>query len=293
MDDIIAGIVTYNPDCDRLFDNICLCLEQIDRIIIVDNGSNNLLNIKNIIDKFDEKIEFYPLGSNKGIAFALNELIRISKDYKKDWLLTLDQDSILVPNILNSYTSIHIDNAIAMITSIINDRNFGVDSNFAKEKEYESIEACITSGCLLNVDKAIEVDGFDDTMFIDYVDFDLCKRLILKGYKIVRINQIGLIHEVGNGKIVRKFGKKVIIYNHNRNRHFYQARNRAYFMRKYGKYLSIKDKLKFIKLHIEKMTNILLFENDKFRKTMKYIEGLIGGYAQFTMERTIDIALDL
>ena len=47
---ICAGIVTYNPNIDRLRENYLHIRDQVDVIIICDNGSGNLNEIKEILD---------------------------------------------------------------------------------------------------------------------------------------------------------------------------------------------------------------------------------------------------
>ena len=41
----------------------------------------------------------------------------------------------------------------------------------------------ITSGSLVSVPAALAAGGFDDALFIDYVDFDFNERLLLNGYR--------------------------------------------------------------------------------------------------------------
>ncbi len=276
--DITAGIVSYNPDVIRLKENIDACLDQIDSIIIIDNGSRNIEEIEELIAGYNSLIQLYCLGENKGIAYALNELLYYSKAIKKKWLLTLDQDSVLVAGIVQEYVEIvqMIDN-VAMVSCVINDRSIGMDIEYNNKKGWEYIDQCITSGSFINIDKMISIDGFDDSMFIDYVDFDICKRIILNDFHIIRVNKIGLLHEVGRAKNVTRFGTKVIVYNHNPLRIFYQARNRVYYARKYKKFLSFKQKIKMIKVHFDRILNIIMFEENKRRKIDNYFKGLQEG----------------
>ena len=42
---INAGIVTYNPDMDRLSTNVEAIIKQVDYLTIVDNASDNITDI--------------------------------------------------------------------------------------------------------------------------------------------------------------------------------------------------------------------------------------------------------
>lgn len=46
---IVAGIILYNPDIDRLMDNISAISPQVESIIIIDNNSINII-------EFEEKL---------------------------------------------------------------------------------------------------------------------------------------------------------------------------------------------------------------------------------------------
>ena len=82
---------------------------------------------------------------------------------------------------------------VGCLTCNIVDRNFSIEK---KETGFEDIDYCITSGSLMNVEITLSVGGFDESMFIDKVDCDVCINLKKHGYRIVRIDYEGLLHEI-------------------------------------------------------------------------------------------------
>ena len=42
MNKTMAGIVLFNPDLERLNENISAVITQVDNVLLVDNNSNNL-----------------------------------------------------------------------------------------------------------------------------------------------------------------------------------------------------------------------------------------------------------
>lgn len=46
---ILAGITLFNPDVARLEENISSIYGQVDRVICVDNGSDNIKNIEDCV----------------------------------------------------------------------------------------------------------------------------------------------------------------------------------------------------------------------------------------------------
>lgn len=70
---VLAIIVTYNPEIIRLTECINSLAPQVERIILVDNGSNNSDLIKDIVIN---NLEIILLSENKGIAFAQNHGVK-------------------------------------------------------------------------------------------------------------------------------------------------------------------------------------------------------------------------
>ena len=71
---VAAIIVSYNPD-SNLFDSINLLLNQVEKVIIVDNGSKEKY-VKYIKSINEDKIEIILNKENLGVATALNIGVR-------------------------------------------------------------------------------------------------------------------------------------------------------------------------------------------------------------------------
>lgn len=270
---IAASIILYNPDIERLKENLNAIYKQVGLIVLVDNCSNNIKEIEKEINIYKNTI-IIKNNSNKGIAAALNQAIHICEERKYDWVLTLDQDSVCPLNIVEEYSKyIDIDN-IGIICPTIIDRNIKNHKKTKNNKTFEYVKECITSASLTNIRIWNLVGKFDEDMFIDIVDFDFCKRILLNEYKIIRINNIELLHEVGS-IVQRKFLLKTVnVMNHSPNRKYYMSRNVLYYGRKYNDKKSIlKAYLSIIKLTLI----VLLYESQKLKKTSSIIKGLIDG----------------
>lgn len=121
---IIASIITYNPDIARLTFNIKAIFPQVDEIVLIDNGSKNINNIKSLIFNY-KSIDLIINENNKGIAKALNQAAEyvLKKGYK--WIITLDQDSVAPENLVSTYSKFTDCNDIGIVCCKIIDRNFG------------------------------------------------------------------------------------------------------------------------------------------------------------------------
>lgn len=274
---IAAGIVLYNADLERLHENIMSVKNQVDILILIDNGSKNIDVIQEKYDKYDT-IHLKKLGENKGIAVALNEMSRIALSMGCEWILTLDQDSVCSANLIACYMNYINVPKIAMMSCKMKDRNYCLEKQEHFYNEYVEIEQCITSGCFMNLKAAQDVGFFDEKMFIDYVDFDMCAMLKRKGYCIILCNFDGLLHELGRGELRRFIFKKHLITNHSPIRRYYYMRNVIYYTKKHKEYISLKRKWKELYGSIfYDIAVIVLYEKDKVSKLQHAFKGICDG----------------
>lgn len=103
---ILAGIVLYNPDLLRLNENISAIYNQVDKLVVVDNGSNNIELVKKLCMKYSN-ICLIENNENKGISVALNQIMNTALKFNSEWTLLLDQDSVCPSGII-SLSLIHI-----------------------------------------------------------------------------------------------------------------------------------------------------------------------------------------
>lgn len=267
---ISAGIVTYNPQVDKLKENIDAVYQQVSKVFIVDNGSKNTKEIDFLIQNYDN-VEINYLGDNRGIAAALNGIIKMSKEAEYKWALLLDQDSVVPDNIISEMKKVMFDK-VAIITPLIDYHN---GEQFDKSKDYIYMDRCITSASLTNVDICEELGGFDEKMFIDYVDFDYCKRVIDNGYKIVRSNKVMLDHELGEIEYKIILGKKIYLYNHSIMRTYYFSRNFVYYIRKN---CNFKEGFHEIMGNYKWFLVKVLFEKKRFKKFTTILKGFFDGF---------------
>jgi rhamnosyltransferase len=265
----IASIILYNPEIKRLQQNIEAILPQINEIIIIDNASSNFQEVERLINNYS-KISIIKNKTNTGIAAALNQAAIFAMDKYYDWLLTLDQDTVCASNIIETYNQFTNIQNIGILTCNIQDRNFSI-TNTAKDG---FVDLCITSGAFMNLNAWKKVFGFDETMFIDSVDFDFCISLRDAGYKIFKTTKTKILHEVGHSRIVNFLGKEELILNHSCQRYYYIIRNTIYLGRKHQGIPLLKQ----ILLSIKKIILVLFFEKSKSQKIKLSIKGLIHGF---------------
>jgi rhamnosyltransferase len=270
-----AGIVTYNPDLCRLKENLDAILAQVEGLVIVDNGSDNVEDICGLVEGRQDITVIWN-EKNCGIARALNQVVEHAANIGWQWVLTADQDSVMMEGLVDNYRGYMGFEKIGMMTCLFLDRNFGIQQEHEFEGEYRFAERCITSGCLTNVAAVREVGGFDEAMFIDYVDFDMCYTLREHGYRILQSHFRGVLHELGS-KGERKFffGREVIVTNHSPARRYYYSRNVVYFIRKHRGHVNALRY--YIKLY-GRLGVVIVYEKNKCSKLRQGFRGIVDGY---------------
>lgn len=277
---VCCVVVTFNIGNDfyKCFNSV---INQVDKVFIVDNGSNQeTINVLNDLEK-NSKVEIMYNNNNLGIAAALNKGIdyAIKNDYS--WVLTMDNDSEATPNMVEvmlAWYNQYFDNESVII----------IFPDYIEKISIENPKACIsqfgdykckeiyfdnTSGNLVKVDVFKEIGKFKEELFIDSVDHDFCLRVKRNGGKMVKVLNAKLLHSLGNTKVINFLGKKINCSNHSPLRRYYITRNRCLMRKIY------RDEREYIdydrKTFINENIKILLFEKDKINKIRMSLKGYI------------------
>lgn len=198
---IAAGIVLFNPeDSVRLRESIKSVIDQFSRIYVFDNSTE-----KADFLYVSKKVIYMTEHENKGIAYALNRIMERAMADGFQWVVTMDQDSVLPQGIVDVYKKYMEKKNIAIICPQVIDkrRPYMVQK---LEPQSEFVDECITSGSCTAVNVWKKLGGFDEWLFVDLVDNEFCKRAIVSGYKILRVNSMIMNQEFG--KIIPKSEKK-------------------------------------------------------------------------------------
>jgi len=267
---IAASIILYNPNISRLSSSIKELEKIVDIIYLIDNNSSNVLETKKTFK--NSKIKIITNKDNFGIAYALNQALALSHKDNISYLITLDQDSIFkASEIKKAFKHLNTAN-VAIFCPVIQDIN--KENKKQITNSTVDVNRCITSGSIMNIKECLEVGLFDEDMFIDYVDFDYCKRIKLANKRIVRINNSFLEHEIGKRQKRKFLFFTVYPTYHNQLRIFYYARNIKYYLKKYKGNLTLGERLNEYKYLLWRLVSIILYEDNKKNKLHMYFKGI-------------------
>jgi rhamnosyltransferase len=274
-----AGIVVYNPDISRLIKSISALLLQIEHVVLVNNNSTNMEDLTTALRKENllSRINFINNYENRGIAYALNQIIAYSAKMNFDWVLTLDQDSIVDKEIFRHYHSVlnEFHDPIGSIGILAPKHTQRINLETLNYSAYETNFA-ITSGSLTNIKAAIEVGGFDNKLFIDAVDWEFCIRLRNIGKKILAVNNTYIEHQLGKSITINMLGASITKPSHLPIRYFYLNRNVVILTRRYI-ISNFKDCLWMLQRTTNKNLGLLLIEKQKFSRIKSILQGIVSG----------------
>lgn len=190
---IWAGIVTFNPNLERLKKNIDSIVKQVASVIVFDNGSENYQELENLSKRY-ANIMLIRSTENRGLAFGLNRICNKAFSCDVDWILLLDHDSVSEDNCIGAFLP-YIDlPKAAILCPVMFDSRRRVNKPKSQES-YKEVKECIQSGALYNVRIMQHLNYFDEWYFIDYIDYDYCCAVRRNGYKIFQINSLLLDQE--------------------------------------------------------------------------------------------------
>ena len=269
-----VGIVLYNPDVDRFQKCLKAVEKQCDKIYLVDNASDNIPEILKIVEAH-HLCQLIRNKKNMGIAAALNQIMLVAESDGFEWVLTLDDDSVCDKDLLQKlWMKTKYANTGIICPIAVDDRisSFKSENN---KGEWQEVKKCITAGALTNVYAWRKCGGFDEKMFIDFVDIEYCARLQEYGYRIVQVLDTCVHQQYGNvTRTISIFGKHFSIYNYSTLRIYYSVRNQIYYMRKHKESIDELSQLFFLIGYIGKR---IVFEKNRLKSIEAVFKGIRDG----------------
>ncbi|MCI9279900.1 MAG: glycosyltransferase [Bacilli bacterium] len=262
----IAAMVTLFYPQKENFKNIENYLSEVDRLYVIDNtpNKNNQKELPN-----HKKIVYYNFD-NIGVAKALNLAANLALSEKYKWLLTLDQDTEITKKIVKKLKETASKEKTSKIGIITPWHKTKLKIEKPKEK-VDYPQDVMTSGNLLNLEIWSSLNGFQEDFFIDGIDIEYGLRLKKNHYKIMRLNDLEINHDLGD---IFYVGNKLCT-NHNGLRRYYMNRNYHYIYENYKN--TDYQFCKFLISNYKTMLKVILFEKHKFSK----IYGFCLGYIHF------------
>jgi rhamnosyltransferase len=243
-DRIVAVIVTYQPDIPELSALLDALRNQVNSIVIVDNGSRTDLSNSDVISR--PNVHLVQNGSNLGVAEGQNRGIEWARTQDANYVILFDQDSLpgegMVPTLLNfarrkvmagerlgAVGPTNLDGRWNKLLPFVVVKN-GRYRRLVCEPTEESvkIDHVISSGALIPMKTLDEIGLMRSELFIDYIDIEWCLRARAHDFSIYGLRDARMIHSLGNTVVTLGSFK---LSMHSPARDYYFFRNAIWMMR--------------------------------------------------------------
>ena len=267
LDRCFAVITLYDPE-PACVENVRLISEQADAVYICDNSKTSHEKEYRIADN----VRYLFYGENKGLSAAFNTVFReYASDFSDDdFIVFFDQDSTIseghIKKLMTHFAKLEERGVrVGCLGPVyFNPYNDSVKLPRVRRKitgNVYAVESVITSSMITRFHILKEAGFWNEHVFLDMADWDLCWRIRKKGYLCCSDAGILLTHRLGEDS--RKEGK-----NKARSkrlfREYYQTREALYLL--HQPYTPLRFRLKFLRqLTVSAAWRLLTFPEKKKR----------------------------
>ncbi|CAK2053801.1 rhamnosyltransferase [Vibrio crassostreae] len=189
---------------------------------------------KEILERADDAVYYYSFSDNLGLAYALNYLNKVAIEKDFTHAIYFDQDSKIDSELIKGLSESFFDNSKDLfcigpkpVTYDHEDYYVRYSGKVDGAVDIYNAKELITSGMLYSLEISNHIGGFDEKLFLDMVDFEICWRARNKGYNVIVDKKVIMQHQVGENAF-NFFGRKLPISAPIRN--YYQTRNNLYLL---------------------------------------------------------------
>lgn len=278
MSETHALVTLYNPS-EKEFNNCRILSQQVDMVILCDNSQEShetvFQNEKNII--------YITKNENLGLGAAFNVALKNDTYGWKDddLIIFFDQDSQIgegyIQALQDEYRKIEtlIPNLGCLGPVFYNTSNGRTERPRQKKNitdETYEVSNTITSSLMMRYGNLKRIDFWNEKVFLDLADWDLCWRMQKAGMVCCMTEKVVLHHSVGNGE--KKVGP-IKLRVGQPFREYYQTRDALYLLQE--NYVPLKMRLRLIaNVTIRPVVHYLMLDDKKSR--MKFIRRGINDY---------------
>lgn len=273
-----ALITVFHPTED-VKENVGKIAKQVDMVFICDNSPYPNRMLFEPLEK-EFAVQYIFFGENLGLSRAFNRVLKDSvygwKDH--DYIFFFDQDS----EIENQHT----DRLIATYERVrkagcdigclgpvyFNTSSGSVEVPRMKKPVLENtyaVSGIITSSMLCSYGNLREIGFWNEDVFLDLADWDLCWRLRKAGKLCCITEAVVLRHSVGKGE--KKIGPLRLRVGAP-IREYYQIRDSLYLLRK--EYTPMKYRVRFLAMVAVRSPLHVLFLEDKGERMHYILQGI-------------------
>jgi rhamnosyltransferase len=243
---VVAVVVAYHPDHERLISLVECLRAEVDAVVVVDNtdGEAGFWSSGPELAKF---VTLRRLGGNHGVGRAQNVGIAEARAAGARNVLLLDQDSMPVPGMVQHLlaglgsTTVNGRHSPLVAGPVLVDERTGERSTFLASSDLAissdpglgvvATRLTVASGMLIDLEAFDLVGMMREDYFIDWIDVEWVMRLYQSGFYSVGVLDAFLQHNLGEFTRSVWFMPLKRVPHHQPFRNYYQVRNQILIFR--------------------------------------------------------------
>ncbi|MBS7612397.1 glycosyltransferase [Candidatus Bathyarchaeota archaeon] len=223
---VCAVIWTFNPYIKRFMKVLESICNQVDQVVIVDNGSGNISDVKSACYTF-KNVVLIELGFNSGVH-ALNVGMEYAVEkFKPSFILLLDDDAAIHPNAVQTCSRALEDVNLCKIIGVVQMVSHYVPPNW-RGKLIVFWSRGIFSGSLIKAELIKRGLKVREEFFLDQADYDFYNQVRRLGFLTVVYGEKLIDHEIGVKVLLpslrRPYKRRIWVYEPSW-RYYYVVRN--------------------------------------------------------------------
>ena len=276
--DVVAVVPTFAPP-ESTSELLRTLSFQVSRVVVSDDASPCTSDPQLIAWSALPNVDVIRHDRNCGIARGLNDGLRIARDLGCNWLLTVDQDTMLPAGYVDAVSE-HIrmrskaDEVIGAVGAEVVVDASGEMRYPLRDSDFGPItEEVIQTGTLWNVSALTKVGGFDEELRIDAVDAAACLALRQHGFVVSVAPDTWVEHSLGSARTVKLAGRSIMVTGHSPQRRTSMLRNRLrLFPAEFAQ--SPRHAVRTLRRVLVNQTLGLILEEDRWRKAQGSVRGI-------------------
>jgi len=292
---VYAVIVTYQVEED-FRNNLEAVLPQVEQVVIVDNGSpsTSVAMLERLARQHEGKITLILNPDNVGLAAAQNQGILEALLHEAQFILLLDDDTNIAPNMVQqqvaAYEANPIPERIGLVAPYYEDVNIAEPPRylstrgpFWKRRRFEpgqtqmdDVLLAFASGSLIPAEVIQAIGLMREDLFVHFVDTEFNLRMRQKQYKLLVVRSAVMKHRLGNRTEHTFLGRRVTTTNHGPDARYYQCRNRILVAKAYCLTAPGYIAFDFARALLE-ISRVVMYESGKKEKLQAMFKGYWDG----------------
>lgn len=290
---VYGVVVIYHPDLTTLEQQLKILSNQVNNIVIINNGPAILLESWITDIQLLGCIHLIQLRENFGLAYAQNVGIEHARSANATHIAIFDQDSLPEPNMISHLLTAlyslqsrgikvaavapnYRDNLESPLSGFVRTTFLGFKRILPDTRNpITEADFLISSGSLIPVCALNEIGTMESDLFIDHIDTEWCFRASSKGYRLFGVANATMTHSLGNHRSKIWFIRWRTVPYHSPFRYYYIFRNSCILMRR--KYIPLSWKISEISRNIRALFFYGIFSKDRIEILKMMIIGLVDG----------------